>query len=75
MQQEDMLRMEARVKTINSSGQTVTVEQIEDGVCLVRTAREIPNNKLWLHEPAVKKTVHRAVQRVEKNPAAGSERR
>jgi hypothetical protein len=67
--------MEARVKTISSSGQTVTVEQFEGGVCLVRTAREIPNNELWLHEPAVKKTVHRAVKGVEKNPADGSERR
>jgi hypothetical protein len=71
MLQEDMLKMEAHVKTISSSGQTITVEQIEDGICLVRTT----DNELWLHEPAVKKTVDRAVRWAEKSLAATSGRR
>ena len=75
--------METQVKTIGSSGQisfgkqhagrTVTVEQIEDGVWLVRTARIIPDNELWLHEPAAKKTLDHAIQWAEKNPPAASD--
>jgi hypothetical protein len=71
------------VKTIGSSGQislgkhhagrTVTVEEIEDGVWLVRTARIIPDNELWLHEPAVKKTLDRAIEWAEKNPPRSSD--
>jgi hypothetical protein len=75
--------MEAHVKTIGSSGQisfgkqhagrTVTVEEVEDGVWLVRTARVIPDNELWLHEPAAKKSLDRAVEWAERNPPAASD--
>jgi hypothetical protein len=75
--------MEARVKTIGSSGQisfgkqhagrTVTVEEIEDGVWLVKTARIIPDNELWLHEPNVKKTLDRAIEWTQKNPPGASD--
>ena len=75
--------MEAHVKTIGSSGQisfgkqhagrTVIVEEVEDGVWLVRAARVIPDNELWLHEPAVKKTLDRAIEWAEKNPAGASD--
>lgn len=71
------------VKTIGSSGQisfgkqhagrTVTVEEIEEGVWLVRTARIIPDNELWLHEPAVKKTLDQAIEWAEKNPPRPSD--
>ena len=75
--------MAASVKTIGSSGQisfgkqhagrTVTVEEIEDGVWLVRTARIIPDNELWLHEPGASKTLDRAIEWAEKNPPAASD--
>lgn len=75
--------MEAQVKTIGSSGQisfgkqhagrTVTVEEIEKGVWLVRTARIIPDNELWLHSPAAKKTIDRAIEWAEKNRPSASD--
>jgi hypothetical protein len=75
--------METQVKTIGSSGQisfgkqhagrTVTVEQIEDGVWLVRTARIIPDNELWLHEPSAQKALDHAIQWAEKTPPAASD--
>jgi len=66
------------VKTIGSSGQislgkehagkTVAVEEVEPGVWLVRTARVIPENELWLHTPAAKGTLDRAIEWAEKHP-------
>jgi hypothetical protein len=49
------------------AGRTVTVEEIEKGVWLVRTARIIPDNELWLHSPAASKTLDRAIEWAEKN--------
>ena len=75
--------MPAQVKTIGSSGQisfgkqhagrTVTVEEIEDGVWLVRTARIIPDNELWLHEPAVARKLDSAIKWAKKNPPSPSD--
>jgi len=69
----------AQVKTIGSSGQislgkenagrTVTVEEIETGVWLVKTAQVIPDTELWLHEPGVKRDLDRAIAWAEQNPA------
>jgi len=71
--------MRADVKMIGSSGQislgkehagrTVTVEEIEKGVWLVKTAQVIPDSELWLHEPAVKKDLDRAIGWAEAHPA------
>jgi len=67
----------AEVKTIGSSGQisigkehagrTVTVEQIENGVWLIKTAQVIPDNELWLHRPAAARELTRAVQWASRN--------
>lgn len=48
------------IKTIGSSGQislgkeyagrTVLVEEVERGVWLIKTAKIIPDNEMWLHE-------------------------
>jgi hypothetical protein len=75
--------MKVEVKTIGSSGQislgkehagrTVTVEEIETGVWLVKTARIIPENEMWLLDPAVSKTLDRAIEWAEKNPAQASD--
>jgi hypothetical protein len=74
--------MPAQVKTIGSSGQislgkenagrTVTVEEIETGVWIVKTAQVIPDTELWLHEPAVRQDLDRAIDWAEKNPAKAS---
>lgn len=66
------------IKTIGSSGQislgkeqagrTVTVEQIEDGVWMIKSARVIPENELWLHAPKAAAALTRAVEWAEKNP-------
>jgi hypothetical protein len=71
------------VKTIGSSGQislgkqfagqTVTVEQVEDGVWLVKAARVIPENELWLHTPEMSKTLTQAIRWADEHPAEGSD--
>ncbi len=71
------------VKTIGSSGQisfgkqnagrTVTVEEVEEGVWLVKTARVVPENELWLHTPSARKTLDQAVEWAEKNKPRSSD--
>lgn len=75
--------MAVALKTIGSSGQislgkqhagrTVTVEEIEDGVWLVKASRVIPENELWLHRPSVKETLSRAIEWAGKNPPKASD--
>jgi|HubBroStandDraft_1064217.scaffolds.fasta_scaffold1801709_1 hypothetical protein len=75
--------MHADVKTIGSSGQlslgkeyagrTVTVEAIEEGVWLIRTAQVIPENEMWLHTPRNRDLLNRAVAWAEKRPASESD--
>jgi len=74
--------MTVEVKTIGSSGQislgkehagrTVTVEEIEDGVWLVKAARVIPENELWLHRSPVAEEIDRAIEWAEKHPPKAS---
>jgi hypothetical protein len=71
------------VKTIGSSGQislgkefagrTVMVEQIEDGVWIIKSARVIPENELWLHTPEMSKKLTEAVRWAEEHPAKESD--
>jgi hypothetical protein len=71
------------VKTIGSSGQislgkqfagrTVTVEEVEDGVWLVKAARVIPENELWLHTPEMNKKLTEAIRWADENPAKESD--
>ena len=63
--------MPVEVKTIGASGQislgkehagrTVTVEEVERGVWVIKTARVIPDNEAWLHAPAVAASLDRAL--------------
>lgn len=74
--------MAVAVKTIGSSGQislgkqhagrTVTVEEVEAGVWLIKSARVIPESELWLHRPPVAKSLRRAVDWAAKNPPQAS---
>ena len=73
----------AEVKTIGSSGQislgkqfagrTVTVEQVEDGVWVVKTARVIPENELWLHTPEIREKLTQAIRWADEHPAKESD--
>ena len=73
----------AEVKTIGTSGQislgkefagrTVTVAQVEDGVWVVKTARVIPENELWLHTPEMSKKLTKAIRWAEENPAKATD--
>ena len=59
------------IKTIGTSGQislgkehagrTVTVEEVERGVWVIKTAQVIPDNEMWLHTPAAKASLDRAL--------------
>lgn len=67
-----MLDQNISVKVIGSNGQIslgkqfagqqVLVEQQEVGVWLIRTAKVIPTNELWLHEPNGRKDLEKAIQ-------------
>lgn len=66
------------IKTVGSSGQislgkenagrVVTVEQIEEGVWIVKTGQFIPDSERWLHEPEVKARLDRAIAWAGKTP-------
>jgi hypothetical protein len=72
----------AEVKTIGSSGQisigkehagrTVTVDQIEDGVWLIKTARFIPESELWLHRDPASRNLTRAMAWAANHPPSES---
>jgi hypothetical protein len=66
------------VKTIGASGQvslgkkyagrTVVVDEIEEGVWMVKTAQVIPDNERWLHTPEMKRTLEAALKWGKENP-------
>jgi hypothetical protein len=68
------MRME--VKTIGGSGQislgkefagrTVTVEELEPGVWIIKTAQVIPDSELWLHTTEVRARLDRALELAQK---------
>ena len=74
--------MAVDVKTVGSSGQislgkqnagrTVTVEQVEEGVWVIKASRVIPENEVWLHNSSVSNKLTRAIDWAEKNPAKPS---
>ena len=71
----DTLEFKSSVKVIGSNGQIslgkefagrqVLVEERAPGVWLVRTARVVPENELWLHEPAAQADLKRALKLAE----------
>ena len=66
------------IKTVGSSGQislgkqyagrTVTVEQVEEGVWVIKSSRVVPENELWLHQPDVSRKLDSAIQWAEQHP-------
>lgn len=65
------------IKTIGSSGQIslgkeyagrpVLVEEIEEGVWLIKTAKVIPDSELWIHKEPVKSRLDRALKHAAKH--------
>ena len=51
------------------AGKAVLVEQVEEGVWLVKVAQVIPNNELWIHQEPAKSRIDQAIAWAEKNPA------
>jgi hypothetical protein len=68
----------AVIKTVGSSGQIaigkqyagrhVMVEEPEPGVWVIKLGDFIPDNERWLHEPAVKAKLDRALAWAAANP-------
>ena len=66
------------VKVVGSSGQislgkkyagrTVIVDQLEEGVWMIKTAQVIPDNERWLHTPEMQQRIKDAFDWFEKNP-------
>jgi hypothetical protein len=66
------------VKTIGASGQIalgkeyagrhVLIDEVERGVWVVKLGDFIPDSERWLHEPAVSRSIERAIAWAEKHP-------
>ena len=75
--------MPQEVKTIGASGQislgkqyagrTVIVDELEEGVWMIKTAQVIPDNERWLHTPEVKASLDRALEWSARNPPQESD--
>lgn len=67
------------VKTIGASGQislgkqyagrTVVVDELEEGVWMIKTAQVIPDSERWLHTPEARRKLDSAIAWAEKHPA------
>ena len=79
----DTLDIKTSVKVVGTNGQIslgkefagrqVLVEEREPGVWLIRTARVIPENELWLHEPKASRDLQRALTWAQNNPPSESD--
>lgn len=66
------------VKTVSPSGQislgkkyagrTVVIDEREEGVWLIKTAKVIPDNEAWLHQEPDKSKIEAALGRIENRP-------
>jgi hypothetical protein len=66
------------VKTVSPSGQislgkkyagrTVVIDEREEGVWLIKTAKVIPDNEAWLHEEPAKSKLEAALECIENRP-------
>jgi hypothetical protein len=55
------------------AGKQVLVEEREPGVWLVRTALVIPENEHWLHQPAARTQLSRALDWAQRHPPRESD--
>ncbi|MBI1389685.1 MAG: hypothetical protein GC154_14705 [bacterium] len=71
------------IKTVNESGQislgeefagrTVMIEELQQGVWLIKSGEFIPDSERWLFEPQVKADVDEAIRWAESNPPGESD--
>ena len=71
------------IKTIGPSGQislgkeyagrTVTVEELERGVWMIKAAQVIPDSEMWLHTPEARASLDRALEWSEKTARSASD--
>jgi hypothetical protein len=64
--------MQTQIKTVGASGQIslgkeyagrhVIIEEIEEGVWLIKTASIIPDSEMWMHEEPAKSRIDRAIK-------------
>jgi len=69
--------MQTQIKTIGASGQIslgkeyagrhIIIEEIEEGVWLIKTANVIPDSEIWMHEEPAKSRIEKAIEWAEKN--------
>ncbi len=50
------------------AGQTVLIENIEEGVWLLKLAKVIPANELWMHAEPQKTKIDKAISWTTENP-------
>ncbi len=55
------------------AGKTVSVDQIEDGVWIVKVGQFVPNSEQWLHQPNARTEIDEAVAWAKKNPPRKSD--
>ena len=55
------------------AGRQVLIEEQEPGVWLIRTARVIPDNEVWLHQPGASKDLDRALKWANEHPPVESD--
>ena len=68
----------SQVKTVGRSGQlslgkeyagrTVVIDSPEEGVWIIKTAKVIPDNELWLHQEPTKSKLDAAIKWAEETP-------
>ncbi|GKT09627.1 hypothetical protein [Desulforhabdus sp. TSK] len=50
------------------AGQTVLMEQVEEGVWLLKIAKVIPDSELWIHAEPKKTRIDQAISWARENP-------
>jgi hypothetical protein len=54
-------------------GRHVLIDEIEDGVWVIKLGEFVPDSERWLHEPKTAAVLDQAITWAEGNPAADSE--
>lgn len=75
--------MRTEIKRVGSSGQitlgkrhagrTVEIEEVGEGVWVLRAVRVIPENEMWLHTPEAKKKLDAAIHWLSTHPSTDSD--